>query len=65
MKELRVEVDRNPYRILFAFDSLQCAVLLVGGNKASEKKWYKTNVPLADARFLRWETAIKKKQVGK
>jgi hypothetical protein len=51
LKELRVQYHGAPYRILFAFDFRRQAVLLVGGCKAGDKRWYKTNVPIADKRF--------------
>ncbi len=34
MKELRIQYQGDPSRILFAFDPSRCAILLVGGNKA-------------------------------
>ncbi len=51
MKELRVQVAGDPWRVLFAFDPARSAIMLVGGNKAGHKRWYKTNIPIADARF--------------
>lgn len=33
LKELRVQHQGDPYRVLFAFDPLRQAVLLCGGNK--------------------------------
>jgi hypothetical protein len=53
MKELRVKVGRSPYRILFAFDPIRRAVLLVGGDKGCDKRWYDVNIPIADDRFQR------------
>ena len=53
LKELRVKVDRRPYRVLFAFDPRRSAILLVGGDKGSDARWYKVNVPIADARYRR------------
>lgn len=53
MKELRVQIDGNPWRVLFAFDPRRCAILLVGGNKGGDKRWYKTHIPIADQRFKR------------
>ena len=42
-------------RILFAFDPLRRAILLVGGDKTGrENEWYKRNVPEAEARYHRW-----------
>ncbi len=51
MKELRVQFRGSPWRILFAFDSERKAILLVGGNKQGNKRWYKENIPIADKRF--------------
>jgi len=51
MKELRVQFQGDPYRILFAFDPKRQAVLLVGGSKVANERWYKTNIPIADKRF--------------
>ena len=53
MKELRVQIAGDPWRILFAFDPRRAAILLVGGNKAGEKRWYETQIPIADERFRR------------
>lgn len=53
MKELRVQFRGDPWRILFAFDPNRAAILLVGGNKRGDKRWYKKNLPIADVRFQR------------
>ena len=53
MKELRVQFRGDPWRILFAFDPNRAAILLVGGNKRGDKRWYKKHLPIADARFRR------------
>lgn len=55
LKELRVQVGGDPYRVLFAFDSERCAILLVGGNKRGKKRWYEIHVPQAEKRFEAWE----------
>jgi hypothetical protein len=54
MKELRVQHDGNPYRILFVFDPKRQAVLLIGGNKRGDKRWYDVNIPIADRRFIEY-----------
>lgn len=51
MKELRVQFRGEPWRILFAFDPRRTAIILLGGNKAGDSRWYKTNIPIADARY--------------
>lgn len=53
LKELRVPVAGEPYRVLFAFDPRRNAVILLGGNKAGDKRWYETAIPIAEARFQR------------
>lgn len=53
MKELIVQYQGEPWRILFAFDQERHAILLVGGNKTGDNRWYKKNVPIADTRFDR------------
>jgi hypothetical protein len=38
--------------VLFAFDKLRMAILLVGGDKSDNwSRWYETNIPIADERF--------------
>jgi hypothetical protein len=54
MKELRVQHDGNPYRILFAFDPQRQAVLLIGGNKRGDKRWYEKSISVADRRFAEY-----------
>lgn len=51
LKELRVQHRGEPYRILYAFDPKREAWLLIGGNKAGDKKWYKRMIPLAESIF--------------
>ena len=42
MKELIVQHAGRPYRVLFAFDPRRCAVLLIGGDKTGNKRWWNT-----------------------
>jgi len=53
MKELRVQFRGDPWRILFAFDPNRAAILLVGGNKRGDHRWYKKHLAIADERFKR------------
>jgi hypothetical protein len=53
MKELRVQFRGDPWRVLFAFDPNRTAILLVGGNKRGDKRWYKKHIPIADEKFRR------------
>ncbi len=48
MKELRASAS-GALRILFAFDPIRNAILLIGGNKEGEwVTWYETAIPEAD-----------------
>jgi len=48
MKELRIQHKGRPYRVLFAFDPSRSAILLIGGDKTGQKRWYQKFVPVAD-----------------
>lgn len=48
LKELRFAFERAPIRVLFVFDPKQQAVIILGGNKAVDKRWYETNIPIAE-----------------
>jgi hypothetical protein len=48
LRELRIQHAGRPYRILYAFDPRRCALLLIGGDKTGQDRWYEVNVPLAD-----------------
>jgi hypothetical protein len=48
MRELRTQHLGRPFRTLYAFDPLRNAILLIGGDKTGDGRWYDVNVPLAD-----------------
>jgi hypothetical protein len=48
MRELRVQHQGCPYRVLYVFDPRRVALLLLGGDKTGDDRWYERNVPLAD-----------------
>jgi hypothetical protein len=48
MKELRTQSRGQPLRTLFAFDPRRCAILLIGGDKTGDKRFYERMIPLAD-----------------
>lgn len=62
LKELRVQAGGSPYRILFAFDSGRIAVLLVGGDKTGDKRWYTTHIRIAEKLFAAHEASRKKRR---
>ncbi len=48
MRELRVQHAGDPYRVFYAFDPRRTAMLLIGGCKAGDDRFYETMVPQAD-----------------
>ena len=48
MRELRVQHAGDPYRVLYAFDPRRSAILLLGGCKAGDDRFYEKLVPAAD-----------------
>ena len=48
MRELRVQHRGNPYRVLCAFGPRRIAILLIGGNKTGDDRWYDKYVPMAN-----------------
>jgi hypothetical protein len=48
MKELRTQHEGRPLRTLFAFDPRRCAILLIGGDKSGDGRFYERMIPLAD-----------------
>jgi hypothetical protein len=48
MKELRIQHRGRPYRVLYAFDLRRTAILLIGGDKTGQDRWYDTYEPIAD-----------------
>ena len=62
LKELRVQYQGEPYRILYAFDPQRQALLLVGGNKAGDKRWYDRMIPIAEALFARHLEELEKEK---
>lgn len=49
MRELRIQHEGRPYRVLYAFDPRRSAILLIGADKTGNDRWYDEFVPAADA----------------
>ena len=64
MKELIIQHTGRPYRVLYAFDPRRSAILLIGGDKTGDNRWYETFVPVADRLFDEHLTALKKEGHG-
>jgi hypothetical protein len=48
MRELRVQHEGRPYRVFYAFDPRRSAILLIGGDKSGDDRFYERMVPVAD-----------------
>jgi len=48
MRELRTQHSGRPFRTLYAFDPRRMAILLIGGDKTGDDRWYEIHVPIAD-----------------
>ncbi len=68
MRELRIQHKGDPYRVLYAFDPRRTSILLTGGCKTGDDRWYETYVPIADKLYkehLKTLEKEKKKKGGK
>jgi len=48
MKELRTQNKMRLFRIFFTFDLERKAILLIGGDKRGDKRFYEKMIPIAD-----------------
>lgn len=51
MRELRVQSSGKPLRIFYAFDPRRSAILLIGGDKTGDERFYDRMIPVADALY--------------
>jgi hypothetical protein len=62
MRELRTQSGGKPLRTLYAFNPLRSAILLIGGEKTGDDRWYEKFVPIADRLFEQHLIEIKKER---
>ena len=48
MRELRAQSGGNPIRVFYAFDPRRSAILLIGGDKTGDDRFYEMYIPIAD-----------------
>jgi len=60
MRELRIQHSGRPFRVLHAFDPRRCAILLIGGDKTGDDRWYEKYVPIADKLYDEHLETLKK-----
>jgi hypothetical protein len=51
MRELRIQRGGRPLRVFYAFDPRRAAILLIGGDKTGDDRFYERYVPIADNLF--------------
>ena len=51
MRELRLQSGGHPIRVFYAFDPRRSAILLIGGDKTGDDRFYERMIPVADALY--------------
>ena len=60
MRELRVQSGGSPIRIFYAFDPRRTAILLIGGDKTGNDRFYQEMIPIADRLYDQYLDELKK-----
>lgn len=60
MRELRVQSGGKPLRIFYGFDPRRAAILLIGGDKTGDRRFYKRMVPTADRLYDEYIEELRK-----
>ena len=58
MRELRVQSGGRPIRVFYAFDPRRSAILLIGGDKTGDKRFYDKMIPIADRLYDAYDAYI-------
>lgn len=54
LKELRIQHAGKPYRAFYIFDPKRQAIMLCGGDKTGDKRFYKRMIPIAESIYQRY-----------
>ena len=65
MRELRIQSGGDPLRVFYAFDPRRSAILLIGGDKTGNKRFYDEYVPVADRLYDEHIKQIRKERLIK
>ncbi len=60
LRELRPKSGASPLRIIYAFDPKREALLLLGGDKGSDKRFYERVIPRAEQLWEAYLRALEK-----
>jgi hypothetical protein len=58
LKELRIQHQGRPLRVLFVFDPSRVGYLLLGGDKTGDQDWYRIFIAQAEKIYARHLTEI-------
>lgn len=64
MRELRTHSGGRPLRTLYIFDPSRTAILLIGGDKTGNDRWYEQFVPVADRIYQRYLEELRSEDIG-
>jgi len=59
MRELRIQSSGDPIRVFYAFDPRRMAILLIGGDKTGQDRFYQEYIPVADILYSHHLEALK------
>ncbi|AFM24019.1 type II toxin-antitoxin system RelE/ParE family toxin [Desulfomonile tiedjei] len=62
MRELRIQYAGDPYRVLYIFDPRRVALLLIGGDKTGDDRWYEKFVLIADRLYAEHLETLEKEE---
>jgi len=62
MRELRIQSGGNPLRVFYAFDERRVAILLIGGDKTGDNRFYERMIPVADNLYDEHLAELKEEQ---
>jgi hypothetical protein len=48
LRELRIKSNGRPFRVFYAFDPKRQAVLIIGGDKTGDNRFYEQMIPRAE-----------------
>jgi hypothetical protein len=60
MKELRTHSGGKPLRSFFAFDPRRSAIILIGGDKTGDARFYARMIPIADKLYEEYLAELRK-----
>jgi hypothetical protein len=64
MRELRSQCEGRPLRTFYAFDPRRTAILLIGGDKTGDDRFYEIMVPIADKIYDNYLKEIREENNG-